>query len=126
MKSGDKLTFKGVEYVFWKESGDTHFYAQELGNANSSLRRISYADFIEYAAAQKGTNVRFEAFMILTSPVAKGVARNLRFMHWVNDMLVKFAATKGATHTPINPYHLTCQDEFTKFILASKKEQNNV
>lgn len=119
MNAGDKITFKGKEYVFFKDSGESHFFAQEYGNANTSLRRIAYADFIADTAAVEKMNPRFVAFTVFVGCVKTGAARNARFMGFIADALKAFAESKGSSHTPIAPFKINDQDGFTRYILEN-------
>lgn len=121
MNAGDKITFEGKEYVFFKDSGESHFFAQEYGNANTSLRRIAYSDFIADNAVVENINPRFVAFTVFVECVKTGAARNARFMSFIADALKSFAESKGGSHTPIAPFKINDQDEFTRFILENGK-----
>jgi hypothetical protein len=118
MNAGDKFTFEGKEYVFWKESGETHFFAHEC-HANMKTRRIAYADLITATAEVEGTNVRFVAFMVFTACDKTGAARNVRFMSWIAAAVSAYAKSKGEPHSPISPFKISDHDDFSRFIVAN-------
>lgn len=121
MNAGDKFTFEGKEYVFWKDSGETHFFAQEC-HANMKTRRIAYADLIMATAEVEGTNVRFVAFTVYTACDKTGAARNARFMSWIACAVRSYAASKGEAHSPIAPFKINDHDDFSRFIVANGRE----
>lgn len=121
MEHGDKLTFEGKEYWFYAESkkngGGTHFFAQEVGCPNVKMRHIAYADLIVEVAEIEQLNVRFVAFTVFTECKEAGMVRNAMFMSFINDMIKSYASLKGFTHTVMNPFRISDQDEFTRFII---------
>lgn len=119
MNAGDKFTFEGKEYAFWKDSGETHFFAQELGNANTKIRRIAYEALIAAQAAEEEMNPRFVAFQVFTDCVKTGAARNAFYMAWIADAVAAFAKLSGAQHSPLNPFRVQNHEAFTKFILTN-------
>lgn len=122
MKAGDKFKFEGKEYFFVKASGrnngTTHFFAQEVGCHNVSMRQIAYADMITAEAEEMNLNVRFVAFMRFTDcKEVRTTVRNAMFMRWISKAIEAFAAYNGGVHTAHNPYPIYNQDDFTQFIL---------